>query len=265
MKSLATGIGRVNDKADGAGTTTASTKVPAEIDPVRALPSDKGDNRKALLDAMKTKEKKAMEDDSTAQQRPTRKKGEEQAEATGKKASAQAFQTILVVPVSSDKMDRKTEDKSVAPGTVMGHSAPEVCGLFPAISHVSGFVAATRRAARLSPTDPSNHQMAHKWLSWQSRTEFSREGEELKKHQMSNWLYIAEVGRRVRATSRMLSVLAWLADLWATTCDYQWLHLAARSWGGLLSLEEREPQFVSSDIPHNLVLGTSETNSLMTR
>ncbi|KAF5705849.1 hypothetical protein FGLOB1_7746 [Fusarium globosum] len=49
----------------------------------------------------------------------------------------------------------------------------------------------------------------------------------------------------------------------------EWLHLSAFSWGGLLKLPTpgtvNPQQHDSSDIPENLVLGTSETNSQMTR
>ncbi|KAG7406378.1 hypothetical protein Forpe1208_v013962 [Fusarium oxysporum f. sp. rapae] len=49
----------------------------------------------------------------------------------------------------------------------------------------------------------------------------------------------------------------------------EWLHLSAFSWGGLLGLPRSNvsnpPQHETSDVPENLVLGTSETNSQMTR
>ncbi|KAF5024858.1 hypothetical protein F66182_3097 [Fusarium sp. NRRL 66182] len=47
----------------------------------------------------------------------------------------------------------------------------------------------------------------------------------------------------------------------------EWLHMSAFSWGGLLNLldDNKEDQHSTSDIPENLVLGTSETNSQMTR
>ncbi|KAM0227452.1 hypothetical protein ACHAPO_011514 [Fusarium lateritium] len=46
----------------------------------------------------------------------------------------------------------------------------------------------------------------------------------------------------------------------------EWLHLCAFSWGGLTRLSDTgKDLYRSSDIPGNLVLGTSETNSLMTR
>ncbi|KAK6345781.1 hypothetical protein TWF718_007687 [Orbilia javanica] len=44
----------------------------------------------------------------------------------------------------------------------------------------------------------------------------------------------------------------------------EWLHMSAFSWGGLLDLSTPS-QHSSSDVPENLVLGTSETNSYMTR
>ncbi|KAK1754240.1 hypothetical protein QBC47DRAFT_415082 [Echria macrotheca] len=65
----------------------------------------------------------------------------------------------------------------------------------------------------------------------------------LNTNQMINWLYMAE-----------------------------WLHLSAFSWGGLLDddllnnpTKKDRPVYATSQIPENLVLGTSETNSLMTR
>ncbi|KAG8355681.1 hypothetical protein FVEN_g6469 [Fusarium venenatum] len=46
----------------------------------------------------------------------------------------------------------------------------------------------------------------------------------------------------------------------------EWLHLCAFSWGGLTTLSQKgELLYRSSDIPGNLILGTSETNSVMTR
>ncbi|UZP37017.1 hypothetical protein NXS19_004833 [Fusarium pseudograminearum] len=46
----------------------------------------------------------------------------------------------------------------------------------------------------------------------------------------------------------------------------EWLHLCAFSWGGLTKFEqEGKLLYRSSDIPGNLVLGTSDTNSVMTR
>ncbi len=43
----------------------------------------------------------------------------------------------------------------------------------------------------------------------------------------------------------------------------QWLHLRAYSWGGHLDILKY--QGLTSQIPLNLVLGTSETNSVMLR
>ncbi|KAF0636012.1 hypothetical protein FPSE5266_09608 [Fusarium pseudograminearum] len=46
----------------------------------------------------------------------------------------------------------------------------------------------------------------------------------------------------------------------------EWLHLCAFSWGGLTKIpQDGQLVYRSSDIPGNLVLGTSETNSVMTR
>ncbi|CAG1986782.1 unnamed protein product [Fusarium graminearum] len=46
----------------------------------------------------------------------------------------------------------------------------------------------------------------------------------------------------------------------------EWLHLCAFSWGGLTKIpQDGQLLYRSSDIPGNLVLGTSETNSVMTR
>ncbi|CEF76480.1 hypothetical protein FGSG_08201 [Fusarium graminearum PH-1] len=45
----------------------------------------------------------------------------------------------------------------------------------------------------------------------------------------------------------------------------EWLHLCAFSWGGLSTRSNKARVYRSSDIPGNLVLGTSETNSVMTR
>ncbi|MCJ1396682.1 hypothetical protein MMC18_009574 [Xylographa bjoerkii] len=44
----------------------------------------------------------------------------------------------------------------------------------------------------------------------------------------------------------------------------EWLHLSAHSWGGLCCLNVSD-QAQTSQVPINLVLGTSETNSCMTR
>jgi hypothetical protein len=44
----------------------------------------------------------------------------------------------------------------------------------------------------------------------------------------------------------------------------QWLHLSAFSFGGYLGPENQD-QIATSQIPENLVFGTSETNSMMTR
>ncbi|KAF5237905.1 hypothetical protein FAUST_5857 [Fusarium austroamericanum] len=45
----------------------------------------------------------------------------------------------------------------------------------------------------------------------------------------------------------------------------EWLHLCASSWGGLSTRSNKAKVYRSSDIPGNLVLGTSETNSVMAR
>ncbi|KAK3374343.1 hypothetical protein B0T24DRAFT_679700 [Lasiosphaeria ovina] len=48
----------------------------------------------------------------------------------------------------------------------------------------------------------------------------------------------------------------------------EWLHLSAFSWGGMLGDDPKYkdmPAYATSQVPENLVLGTSETNSLMTR
>ncbi|RFN47652.1 hypothetical protein FIE12Z_8109 [Fusarium flagelliforme] len=46
----------------------------------------------------------------------------------------------------------------------------------------------------------------------------------------------------------------------------EWLHLCAFSWGGLTtSSKSTKLVYRSSDIPENLIIGTSETNSVMTR
>jgi hypothetical protein len=46
--------------------------------------------------------------------------------------------------------------------------------------------------------------------------------------------------------------------------NVQWLHLAAFSWGGYLPSDHRTG-FSTSQNLENLIFGTSETNSLMTR
>jgi hypothetical protein len=58
----------------------------------------------------------------------------------------------------------------------------------------------------------------------------------------------------------MQYIMDFIADL------SQWLHLCAFSWGGLTtSPKSTKLVYRSSDIPENLIIGTSETNSVMTR
>lgn len=80
---------------------------------------------------------------------------------------------------------------------------------------------------------------------------------------MSNGLYIAEV-----CTSDWWNflhiVLPQLTRTNNISPDGKWLHLCAFSWGGLIGLGT-EDQGATSQVPENLVLGTSETNSLMMR
>ncbi|KAF5670060.1 hypothetical protein FHETE_4743 [Fusarium heterosporum] len=101
------------------------------------------------------------------------------------------------------------------------------------------FDASTKREPRYAPKNiigmPAN-QLANECFKWNPVAKPKDSGHE---HRMSNGLYMAE-----------------------------WLHLCAFSWGGLLPLPQTSGKHIiyrSSDIPQNLILGTSETNSVMTR
>ncbi|KAF3940813.1 hypothetical protein ABW19_dt0201996 [Dactylella cylindrospora] len=79
----------------------------------------------------------------------------------------------------------------------------------------------------------SASQLAERVLKWTAPDPVKTK---CKKRQMKNGLYIAE-----------------------------WLHLCAYSWGGLLNTTNDEKNLESSQTVGNLVLGTSEANSCMTR
>ncbi|KAF4997457.1 hypothetical protein FGRMN_3821 [Fusarium graminum] len=100
-------------------------------------------------------------------------------------------------------------------------------------------VASTKREPKYAPNIimgmPAN-RLANECFKWNPVGKPNGSGHE---HRMSNGLYMAE-----------------------------WLHLCAFSWGGLLPLPQTSGKhciYPSSDIPENLILGTSETNSVMTR
>ncbi|MCJ1359189.1 MAG: hypothetical protein MMC33_009189 [Icmadophila ericetorum] len=74
--------------------------------------------------------------------------------------------------------------------------------------------------------------------------------------QMENSLYIAEY---------VHFLLSCMRQSWETSLiTVQWLHLSAFSWWGFLG-PNSEDQGATNQVPENLVFGTSETNSLMTR
>lgn len=98
-------------------------------------------------------------------------------------------------------------------------------------------------------------QCAADMLKWEHRLEKKSDGTDQKPRVLGNGLHVAEVCLTSPNHHRNKSNTS------------KWLHLAAFSWGGLLALptSENDDQHETSDVPSNLVLGTSETNSQMTR
>jgi hypothetical protein len=78
---------------------------------------------------------------------------------------------------------------------------------------------------------------------------------------MLNGLYMAEVPICINAAHSNSCHSFIGLEL---TSPLQWLHISAFSYGGFLD-ESSENQTATSQMPENLVFGTSETNSLMTR
>jgi hypothetical protein len=56
-----------------------------------------------------------------------------------------------------------------------------------------------------------------------------------------------------------------LQSMTELTFSFQWLHLSAFSWGGFADVTQTEDGYSTSQNFENLVFGTSETNSVMTR
>ncbi|KAF5612438.1 uncharacterized protein FSUBG_1515 [Fusarium subglutinans] len=155
--------------------------------------------------------------------------------------SEEAYQKLIEANANGDIIELEQLSDSQKKGQKTVLDAGSMTTLSSKVSSLKIINAIGNRTTKNAPgkiMGMSASQCAHDNLGW-AKLQTSKE-DKSKGMMLRNGLYMAE-----------------------------WLHLSAFSWGGLLEPpvygKINPQQHDSSDIPENLVLGTSETNSQMTR